>query len=122
VFLSAEWMELLAAALPASDPSVSVRIAQVVTGAPAGDVRYCVVIDAGRARVETCVAGDVTLSMPYEVAVGLATGRLRPQDVLQSGDVRVSGDLSLLQTVTSVLGDLGPALAEVRDHTTYAAT
>ncbi|MHB8464660.1 MAG: SCP2 sterol-binding domain-containing protein [Acidimicrobiales bacterium] len=117
VFLSPEWMDLLGAALPDPDPALSVRIEQVISGGPDGEIRYQVVLDGGRAHVERSPAarGDLVLRMSYEVAVAIAMGELSPHDAIQQGGVRVGGDLRRLPT----LGALGLVSRALRDQTTY---
>ena len=121
MFLSPDWMELLGASLPPADPSASIRIGQVVTGAPGGDVRYQVVIEHGKATIESdhVEAADLTLHLPYAVAVAIATGAQTPQDALQSGALSVGGDLRRLADAAAAMAALGPAMASVRSQTTY---
>lgn len=121
MFLSPDWLRLLEDALPAPAADVSVRVEQRVTGAPGGEVRYHVVIDDGRARVEADpgTPADLVLCLPYPVAVELATGRTTPQDALQRGALTVTGDLRRLSAVTAAMASLATAMAAVREATTY---
>jgi hypothetical protein len=112
-FLSPEWLDMLGAALPDPDPSISLRIEQLVTGTPTGDVRYQIVLDGGKSWVDGVASepADITLRLPYDVAVQMTTGALSPEDALQSGALRVGGDVRRLASVR--------VFADVRDRTTY---
>src|SRR5581483_8615614 len=99
VFLSASWRQLVTDAARAIDADTPVRIEQVVTGGPDGEVRYVVAVG--------CPADgppDLTFELPYASAVALARGDELPQDVLQRGDLRVRGDLRRLADALPVAG------------------
>ena len=85
----------------------------VPLGDPAGEVRYQIVLDGGKARVEVGATEppDISLRLPYDVAVRMTTGALSPQDALQTGALRVSGDVRRLGAVR--------VFVDVRDRTTY---
>jgi hypothetical protein len=116
-FLSPEWLDRLGASLPPVDPTLAVRIRQVVTDL----VTYDVVFAGGAGTIETDsrAAPDLTLELSYPVAAALSAGRASAHDALQAGEIKIAGDLRLLPTLGPALAALGPALAAVRDATTY---
>jgi hypothetical protein len=131
-FLSRDWLAAVDQALAAS-PEVaaavretSLRLRQVVTGGPDGDVTYLVVVEGGRARVVPGEAAeapgppaDVTFTSGWATAVAIATGRLAVLDAFTAGELVVRGDIDLLRTQAPALADLDAAFAQVRAATTY---
>lgn len=127
-FLSPEWLVALDAALGAS-PAVraatsatTLRLLQVVTGGPDGDLAYLVTVADGAVGVggaTTDEPADVTLATTWEDAVAIATGALAPHDAFTTGRLVVRGDVDLLRTQALALAGLGGASAELRASTTY---
>lgn len=119
-FLSPEWMALLEADAGPVDPGVTLRLAQIVTGTPTGDVTYLVEISGGRLHVR---AGreqfDVGLTLPYAAAVSLAIGEETVHDAVLRGDVKVSGNLEGLQAATPCLLALRDSMGRIRDRTSF---
>ena len=109
-FLSAEWVALLRRTVAAVDAASPVRIEQVVTGGPDGEVRYDVTVGSPADGPP-----DVIVELPYDVAVALARGVVAPQDALSAGTIRVRGDLRRLPDATAFT----EALGAVRDQTTF---
>jgi hypothetical protein len=125
-FLSDAWIEELDRAGAAVDTALDLRLDQVVTGVPGGDLRYRLTIDHGRLRVHrpSCAPdvdtdADVTLTTSFDTAVELATGRRNASDAFAAGLVHFRGDLTLLQAATATLGSLAEALVAVRRRTTF---
>jgi putative sterol carrier protein len=118
-FLSPAWLDLLGASLPATDPALQLRLRQIVTG----HASYDVVIAGGAARIEPTTheseKADLVLTVSFDVAVALASGRTNAHDALQAGEIKIAGDLRLLPTLAPALAALAPALADVRHATTY---
>src|SRR5690348_2130771 len=110
-FLSAEWIELLQRTVAAVEVETPVRIEQIVTGGPEGEVRYAVSVGKPGGT-----APDLTIELPYAVAVDLARGDVPPQDALSGGTIRVRGDVRRLPDAAA----FADALASVRDQTTFA--
>jgi hypothetical protein len=136
-FLSPAWIEELDAVGVTVDPGVTFELEQVVTATPRGDVRYRFALAHGRLRVRMADAGadvgadagadagaavgaaDATLTVSYDTAVDLATGRRDGSDVFDAGLVRFEGDLAKLQAATATLAAVAEALALVRSRTTF---
>jgi putative sterol carrier protein len=140
-FLSPAWIEDLNAVGVTIDPGVTFVLEQVVTATPHGDVRYRFTLAQGRLRVRTADDGanvgadggadvgaefgadigaaDATLTVSYDTAVDLATGRRDGSDVFDAGLVRFEGDLAKLQAATATLAAVAETLAMVRSRTTF---
>lgn len=127
-FLSPEWLTAMDLALSASPEVVaatadsSLRLAQVVTGTPDGDVAYLVRIERGRVGVEPVPAGepaDVTLTADWATAVDIATGALATHDAFTAGRLLVRGDIAALRAAAPALAGLGDAFESLRADTTY---
>ncbi len=126
-FLSDAWIEELDRAGAAVDTALDLRLDQVVTGVPGGDLRYRLTIDRGRLRVhrpssptdDAEADADVTLTTSFDTAVELATGRRDACDAFAAGLVHFRGDLALLQAATATLASLAEALVAVRRRTTF---
>jgi putative sterol carrier protein len=111
--------------------SGSFRVAQLVRGAPGGDVRVTLTVDAGRVRmavdrfgpdvtpVEPTPPADVTVSIDYADAAALSRGELDPADALGRGLVRVRGDLAVLVAGQELLAAAAGRLADLQALTTY---
>jgi putative sterol carrier protein len=104
-YLTQEWMDRareLAADFPET-PGASVRMQQVVTGAPGGDVRYYTVIADGK-TVEQSLGDDpegaeVTLTNSYEDAVKILTGELDASAAFMQGRVKVTGNMAKVMSL-----------------------
>jgi hypothetical protein len=121
-FLSAEWMRDIEAAAPPLDPGVSFTLRQVVLGAPGGDMTCLVRIAGGRLTMLVAPddgTSDVTIRLPYEVAVALARGLTNVHDAILDGAIKVRGDLDRLQQATATLGAVADAMGAVRARTAY---
>ena len=104
-FLSDEWFAVgvtEGATLPAV-PGASIRLQQVVTGGPDGDVRYLTVIDDGRTvdqrRAQdpaADLAPDVTITTTYADAVAIQQGALDINTGFMQGRVKVAGNMAKL--------------------------
>jgi putative sterol carrier protein len=126
-FLSPAWVDELDAAGVTVDPGVTFELEQVVKGTPHGDVRYRFSIAHGRLRVRLAgaegnpdaAAPDATVTVSFDTAVDLATGRRDGSDVFDAGLVRFEGNLVTLQAATSTLAAVAASLAAVRARTTF---
>lgn len=128
-FLSPAWFDAVQEALDASDAvraaarDSSLRLLQVVTGGPGGDVSYLVTVERGVVRIVPGppeVSADVTLAAAWDTAVAIATGALAPHDAFTTGRLVVRGDIDVLRTQAPALAGLSDAFDEVREATTYA--
>ena len=126
-YLSPAWFDEVNAAARDSDhlrsttAGVRVTIQQVVTGGPAGDVRYWVRLDDGAVEAGPGEAGraDATVTQSYETAVAVSRGELSVEQALLEGRVRLAGDIGLLVRHAGALGGVAAAFGQVRDRTTY---
>jgi putative sterol carrier protein len=115
-FLSGEWLAAVDRALAASREvaaatgTTSLRLLQVVTGAP--DTPDGAVAEPGD-------GADVTLTSDWPTAVAIATGALAPHDAFTDGRLRVRGDIDVLRAQAPALAGLHAAFDEVRATTTY---
>jgi putative sterol carrier protein len=127
-FLSPAWFDAVQAALAASDAvrdatrDSTLRLLQVVTGGPDGDVSYLVTAKRGAVRIapeQPHVSADVTLAATWDTAVAIATGALAPHDAFTTGRLVVRGDIDVLRAQAPALAGLSHAFDEVRAETTY---
>lgn len=127
-FLSPDWLAALDHALASSEAvrtataETSLRLLQVVTGTPDGDLGYLIVVDRGRVQVSPAAPGepaDVILSSDWPTAVAIATGTIAPHDAFTTGSLLVSGDIDVLRAQAPALAGLSTASADVRSQTTY---
>jgi putative sterol carrier protein len=119
-FLTAEWIEALAATLAAHEGFKSaISNAQLslqfeVPDAPEGAEKiYTISVDGGAATV---VAGpgespDITIVNNYETAVALAKGELNTQMAFMTGKIKVSGNMGKLMTNQAMLTEFAKATA-----------
>ena len=98
-YLTQEWMDRakeLAADFPET-PGASVRMQQVVTGAPDGEVKYYTVIEYGKTLEQSLgedPQAEVTLTNSYEDAVKILTGELDASAAFMQGRVKVTGNMA----------------------------
>ena len=128
-FLSPAWFAAVQEAVAASPgvttatKGVSLRLLQVVTGGPDGDVAYLVAVEDGSVSITPGppdVEADVTLATEWGSAVAIATGALAPHDAFTTGRLLVRGDTEVLRTQAPALAGLDAAFDAVRSRTTYS--
>lgn len=126
-FLSGEWIEEAATAARSSEALATatagtrLTVQQVVTGGPAGDVRYVVSVDGGEVSLRAGVdeAPDVTFLLAWDTAVAIATGVLGAQDAFTSGRLELQGDVGALLRHGPALAGFDSVFAALRERTTY---
>ena len=140
-FLTQEWVDAFNDALAdvawPSEPtegslaaaSGRFSVSQVVHDVPpgGGSVRTTLVMDGGRLHLhfdgpdEADPRGqpDVTIALDYPDAAALSRGEVGPAEVLNSGRVRVRGDLAVLVAGQALLAEAAGALAGLRAATSY---
>ena len=123
-FLSARWIaELDAAARGADRIAVDDELVleQVVRDGPEGDVRYQLHLGPSGARVVvgTDAPADLVLLTDLVTARALHEGRVRAQDTLATGSLKVQGRPEVLAKRADVLARLDAAFAPVRAGTTF---
>jgi hypothetical protein len=147
-FLSPAWAEEFNAALqgvkvPGPDPDAGLgavggtfTMVQEVHGTPDGDVRLTLRVDQGALHLHLeprdgadpvsggpprsdPVPTDVTIVLSYEDAVAMSKGELAPAEALNTGRIRVRGDLSVLVAAQAMLDAARSATVTMRSATTY---
>lgn len=126
-FLSAEWLEQLAATAAASDDlrraaaATTVTLRQVVTGGPDGDVDYVVRLDRGTVSVRPGPDGpaDVEITEDYATAAAISQGRLTPAAAFAGGRLKLGGRVGLLVEHAPLFAALGGVFAASGAVTTY---
>ena len=103
-YLTQEWMDRareLAQDFPET-PGATVRMQQVVTGAPEGDVKYYTVIENGKTleqNVGEDPQADVTLTNSYDDAVKIMKGELDANAAFMQGRVKVTGNMAKIMAL-----------------------
>jgi hypothetical protein len=109
---------------------------QEVHGTPDGDVRLTLRVDQGALHLHLeprdgadpvsggpprsdPVPTDVTIVLSYEDAVSMSNGELAPAEALNTGRIRVRGDLSVLVAAQAMLDAARSATVTMRSATTY---
>jgi SCP-2 sterol transfer family len=125
-FLSPEWFAQVTAGPEGREgsPEGADRIVfeQLVMGTPYGDVRYAVVVAAGRSWIEVPgdqLAATLTISSDYATVSAIAQGQLSAERALMQGRLRVRGSTERLAGRSAELIGLDPVPAQVREKTTY---
>ena len=127
-FLSDAWLDEMAAVadrVPGFSPErggeAMLRLRQVVTGGPRGDVTYDLCLGREGVRIERnrTADADVTFAQDHGTACRLAQGATHPQVELTAGHLQVSGAANRLTGWRPLLDDLDEALAELRATTTW---
>ena len=126
-FLSAEWLEQVAAAahdseeLQAATAGVALTVQQVVTGGPDGEVAWHVRLGDGEVEIGSGRAPDaeVVITQSHETAAAIGRGGLSPAEAFASGRLKLAGQVGLLVRHQQAFEQLGIALAAVRDTTTF---
>jgi putative sterol carrier protein len=126
-FLSAEWLEQLAAVahddeeLRAATVGVSLTVQQIVTMGPEGEVAWHVRLDDGGVEIGSGRAPDagVVITQSRETATAISRGDLSPAEAFASGRLKLAGQVGLLVRHQHAFEQLGIALAGVRDATVF---
>ncbi len=125
-YLSQEWMDTakaLAQDFPET-PGATVRMQQVVTGAPDGDVKYYTVIENGKTLEQSLgedPQADVTLTNSYEDAVKIMKGELDANAAFMQGRVKVTGNMGKLMSLMPLTQstEYRAILAQVAEQTEF---
>jgi putative sterol carrier protein len=123
-FLSEEWLALGVAAgrsLP-EVPGASLRLQQVVTGAPGGDVRYVTVIENGRTveqRLGDEPDADLVITTTYADALAMHRGEIDLNTGFMQGRVKIGGDIAKVFALLPLAGrtEWAAAQAEISAET-----
>lgn len=120
-YLSEEWASSVTDALRASSDfkaasaGKSVKIQQVVTGAPQGEVRYNFDLSDGEPHIALGDLPDAeaTITQDYPTAVGIDKGELHATAAFMRGKVKISGNLMKLMQLQSVIGTVPTAVSSL---------
>lgn len=119
-YLTQEWMDRakeLAGDFPET-PGASVRMQQVVTGAPDGEVRYYTVIEDGKTLEQELGddpdGAEVTLTNSYDDAVKILQGDLDASAAFMQGKVKVAGNMAKMMGLLPLTSK--PEYKEIQDR------
>ena len=119
-FLSAEWLDRMAASMAPAPPEVSVAIHQRITGGPDGDVEYTIRLDGGAVVVEPGPgAADVEVVEDYETAAAISQGALSPAAAFAAGRLRLGGPVRSLIEHQEALASVGVHMTALAAATVY---
>jgi SCP-2 sterol transfer family len=108
-FLSDDWLALGVEAgrsLP-EVPGASLRLQQVVTGSPGGDVRYVTVIEDGRTvdqHLGDDPDADLVITTTYADALAMHLGELDLNTGFMQGRVKIGGDIAKVFALLPLAG------------------
>lgn len=116
-FLSDEWATTMTDALNSSDEfqkaasGQQVKLQQVVTDAPDGEVKYYFTIDGGKAQVALGDLADAeaTITQNYETAVAIVKQELNAQNAFMQGKLKISGNMMKLMQLQGVFNAMPKA-------------
>jgi putative sterol carrier protein len=120
-FLSEEWASTITESLNSSEDfkkaagGQSARVQQVVTDAPAGEVKYFFTLDSGKVDVGIGELSDAeaTLTQNYETAAAINKRELNPQNAFMQGKLKISGNMMKLMQLQPVVGAMAKATGDV---------
>ncbi len=147
-FLSPAWAEEFNAALegvtvagPGPEAGLGAAggrftMVQEVHDTPDGDVRLILRVEDGTLRLDLELQGDgatpgegavgsdgsrtdVTIALSYEDAAAMSKGELAPAEALNTGRIRVRGDLSVLVAAQQMLNAARSGTQQLGSATTY---
>lgn len=111
------------------------KVAQEVHGTPDGDIRVILEVEdgtlhmslaspgtgdsAGDGPVDEAAEVDVTIALSYKDAAAMSKGELDPAEALNTGRIRVRGDLSVLVTGYEMLIAAKEGTHALSESTTY---
>jgi hypothetical protein len=127
-YLSLDWLDALSDEVDRSDAlneaaaGHQIRVTQVVTDGPEGDVTYHLEVDGGKVRFGAGAADDeqVRFVQDWRTAVAVATGELNAQEAFISGRIKLLGDQQRLLDAVPVFAALDTVFSRVRERTDYA--
>ena len=103
-YLSQEWLDLqkeLGQQFP-DRPGATARMQYVVTGAPAGDVKYFTVIENGKMLENTLgedADAEFSLTSTYDDSVKVLKGDLDANAAFMQGRMKVTGNMGKLMSL-----------------------
>lgn len=126
-YLSLDWINALSREVASSDvlleiaKSHSIKVTQVVSGGPEGDVTYHFVVGDGEVAFGPGPADpeDIRMEQDWSTAVAVATGALNPQEAFIGGQIRLHGDPQKLLEAQPIFGALDSVFSSVSGRTNY---
>jgi putative sterol carrier protein len=146
-FLSPTWAEefntvLQGVVVPGPGPDAGLAAAdghftmvQEIRATPDGDVRLILRVDGGQLHLDLELGGqdrggssaaepggtpaDVTIALSYEDAAAMSMGELAPAEALNTGRIRVRGDLSVLVAAQQMLNAARDKVQQMGSSTSY---
>ena len=120
-YLSEEWASSVTEALRRSSDfqsaaaGKSVKIQQVVTDAPQGEVRYYFDLTDGDPHIALgeLPGAEATITQDYPTAVGIDKGELHATAAFMQGKVKISGNMMKLMQLQNVIGTVPGAVSSV---------
>jgi putative sterol carrier protein len=120
-YLSEDWAQEMTNALNSSDEFQSaasnqaVKLQQVVTDAPEGEVKYFFTLEGGKVQVGLGEISDAeaTLTQSYETAVAITKQELNAQNAFMQGKLKISGNMMKLMQLQGVFNAMPKAVSDI---------
>lgn len=117
-FLSEEWSKEITNALNSSEAfkqaaaGQSATIQQVVSDAPAGEVKYYFKLSDGAAEVALgeLTDAEATITQNYDTAAAISKGDLNAQNAFMQGKLKIQGNMMKLMQLQGVISAMGKAV------------
>ncbi len=129
-YLSDEWLteadQAVADLAPLTSPLV---VTMDISGGPRGRCRYQIVLGPDRVGFRAIDeadsgnghhSGDVSMTMEWAVATGVAQGHLGAQRAFLDGDIQLGGDATRLLGHQEALAAVDDRLSELRGRTDFS--
>ena len=120
-FLSEEWASTMTEKLNGSEEfkkaaaGQTVKLQQVVSDAPDGEVKYYFVLDGGNVDVGLgeVADADATITQNYETATAITKSELNAQNAFMQGKLKISGNMMKLMQLQGVFNAMPKAVDDV---------
>ena len=120
-FLSEEWAGTMTEKLNSSEEfkkaaaGQTVKLQQVVSDAPDGEVKYYFVLDGGNVDVGLgeVADADATITQNYETATAITKSELNAQNAFMQGKLKISGNMMKLMQLQGVFNAMPKAVDDV---------
>jgi putative sterol carrier protein len=118
-YLSQEWADEFTARAAAGNTAPykgkTATLLNVVTGGPAGEVRYIIKFADGAASI---TMGDVenpeiTMTQAYETSAAINKGELDGQRAFMQGKVKIGGKMVKMMSLRAALGEVSNVLSAI---------
>ncbi len=128
-YLSEEWLAEADAAMSGLTPVDSqLAVTMVINGGPIGQYSYQIVLGPDRVGFRPTTgtpdpqADHVSMTMDWNVAVGVAQGRIGAQRAFLDGDIQLGGDATRLLGHQDALAAVDDRLASLRAKTEFPSS